>query len=72
MSDTPSAPLADGTDQPVVGLLRRLRCHLRLCSGHLEHMRDADGVWWLGMRCAAGRFHDPIKSKYQDEHGETT
>jgi hypothetical protein len=46
---------------------RRLQCRLGLCGGHMEHERDANGVWWIGLRCTAtGTLHGPIKSRHQD------
>ena len=48
-------------------LLNWILCKAGLCYGHIEHIKDADGVWWLGMRCQnTGTFHSPIKSKFQD------
>jgi hypothetical protein len=55
-----------------LGLVRRIQCKLGLCGGHIEHERDKNGVWWLGLRCTAtGKLHDPVKSKYQDERPNT-
>lgn len=37
-------------------------------AGYVDHERDANGVWWLGLRCpTCGRLMDPIKSHYQDK-----
>lgn len=47
-------------------MFQRLKCRLGLCAGHVEHQKDASGVWWVGLRCTAGKFHDPIRSKTQD------
>lgn len=58
-----------GSLNPVVGMLRRLQCRLGLCGGHIQHERDANGVWWVGLKCTAtGKLHNPIKSAYQDKH----
>jgi len=57
-----------GCLERLVGLLCWIQCRLGLCGGHIEHMRDENGVWWLGLRCTAtGKLHDPIMSKYQDK-----
>lgn len=48
-------------------LINRLLCHLCLCSGHMEHERDANGIWWVGLRCTStGKLHDPVKSLHQE------
>jgi len=48
-------------------LLNWLLCKVGLCSGHIEHVKDASGAWWMGLRCRnTGTFHSPIKSKFQD------
>lgn len=52
----------------LVGLLRRLQCKAGLCGGHVEHERDADGKWWIGLRCTAtGTLHGRTLSRYQDK-----
>lgn len=49
------------------GLLHRIQCRLGLCGGYMEHERDKDGVWWIGLRCTStGKLHNPVKSKHQD------
>lgn len=58
-------PLRSGA---MVGLLRRLQCKLGLCGGHMEHERDENGTWWIGLRCTAtGTLHGRIKSAHQDK-----
>jgi len=47
-------------------ILRRVMCRLSLCAGHVDHETDANGVQWIGLRCATcGQLNAPIKSAYQ-------
>jgi hypothetical protein len=46
----------------------RLMHKLGLTSGFVDHEKDADGIWWIGLRCAGcGKLMHPIKSNFQDE-----
>jgi hypothetical protein len=46
---------------------RRLMCKFSLCGGHVDHTKDSDGVWWVGLRCATcGNLLCPVKSRFQD------
>ncbi len=45
----------------------RLMHKLCLTSGYVDHEKDADGVWWIGLRCGVcGKLMHPFKSKFQD------
>lgn len=45
---------------------RWVKCWTGMCGGTIEHERDKDGVWWVGLRCATcHKFHCPVKSRYQ-------
>lgn len=49
-----------------MNMLRKIQCKLGLCGGHIEHVRDENGVWWIGLRCTAtGTLHHPVKSAFQ-------
>lgn len=50
-----------------MNIIKRLVCTIGLCSGHIEHFCDDDGVWWVGLKCNNGRFHLPIRSKFQND-----
>jgi len=42
-------------------------CRLSLCGGHVDHEKDAAGVWQCGLRCATcGKLKYPVKSRFQD------
>lgn len=46
----------------------RLLCKLGLCSGHIEHYKDNNGIWWIAMKCVQiGTLHSPMKSNFQDK-----
>lgn len=65
MSDTPTYKEPEKLSAP--SFWSRLQCRLSLCGGHMEHVRDANGKWWIGLRCTAtGTLHSPILSRYQD------
>ena len=50
-----------------MSLLRKIMCRIGLCFGRIQHERDANGIWWLGLRCRhCGKLKDPIKSMYQE------
>ncbi len=58
---------AAGEWEVKLSLGRRIMCKLHLCGGYVEHEKDANGIWWIGLRCATCRkFLDPIKSNFQD------
>lgn len=47
--------------------LHNLAHKLGLTSGHMDHFKDSEGVWWIGLKCPkCGRFTDPIKSIHQE------
>lgn len=50
-------------------ITRRLLCRIGIgCAGHVEHEKDAKGVWWVGLRCVrCGKLCSPIRSAYQDQ-----
>lgn len=52
-------------------LLKGLLCRLGIiCAGHIGHQKDAQGIWWIGLRCVrCGKFCHPVKSKHQDTKG---
>lgn len=51
-----------------LGFWRRLMCRFSLCGGHVDHERDAKGVWWVGLRCATcKKLLCPIHSQFQDK-----
>jgi len=55
-----------------MNIFRKLMCKLSLCGGHIEHEKDKDGVWWIGLRCATcKKLRCPLKSHYQDLQPET-
>lgn len=51
-----------------LGFWSRLMCRLGMCGGHVDHAKDGDGIWWVGLRCATcGTLKCPLKSKHQDK-----
>jgi len=67
-----AAPLRDARDRArgrgEVSIFRKLMCRLLLCGGHVDHEKDAQGIWWVGLRCATCRkLRYPIKSKHEDK-----
>lgn len=48
-------------------LFRRLLCRIGLCAGWPDHEKDADGIWWFGLRCVhCGKLKCKKESMYQD------
>lgn len=40
---------------------------LGLTAGYVDHERDANGIWWIGLRCPkCGKLMSPVRSHYQD------
>lgn len=52
-------------------LVKKLLCRFGLiCAGHIEHEKDGQGIWWIGLRCQmCGKLCHPIKSMHQDTKG---
>lgn len=67
MNPTPPREAAQ-EDAQALGFWRRVMCRLHLCAGVVEHERDKEGVWWVGLHCATcDKLLCPIKSQFQDK-----
>lgn len=50
------------------GLLHQIAHRFGLNGGFVDHEHDADGVWWIGFRCATcGQLQDAQRSAFQDQ-----
>lgn len=49
--------------------IQKILCKLSIgCAGHIEHEKDAQGIWWVGLRCwSCGKLCSPFKSTFQDK-----